>query len=384
VRVLVTSTPGAGHVFPMVPTVLALRAAGISVRWATGQEASGWLARLGIEHLPAGLDTGPRGSVALELVPGLVDVPPAERRVLIGPTTFARVAAPAMASDLRPLMDADPPDLVLTEPCELAAPALAAARGIPHVCVGFGGLLPDEVLSAMAEQVAPVWAEEGLTVPADAGIYQHRYLHPFPASLGCVPGELPVVPVRPVGADAAVGDAPAWVLRMGSDRPLVYVTFGTEFGHQAPFEPLLTALGRLDVDVVVTLGGGAGAIDLPVVPDNVRVETFVPQRALLERAALVVSHAGSGTMLGAAAHGVPQLCLPLGADQFDNAEAVAAAGLGESLLPGEVTATALLPACADLLARPRPAVDRVAAEIAAMPAPADAVPDLVTLAGTVR
>lgn len=384
VRVLVTSTPGAGHVFPMVPTMLALRDGGVTVRWATGHEAAPWLARLGIEHLPAGLDTGLRGRAALDLVPGLGDLPPAERRVVIGPTMFARVAAPPMASDLRPIMESGPPDLVVTEPCELAAPALAAARGIPHVTVGFGGLLPAEVVSAMAEQVAPVWAAEGLAVPADAGIYQHRYLHPFPPSLGQVHSELPVVPVRPVGADDAVGDPPAWVRPLGTSRPLVYVTFGTEFGPQAPFGPLLAALGRLEVDVVVTHGGRADAISMPAVPNNVRVEAFVPQRALLKRAALVVSHAGSGTMLGAAAHGVSQLCLPLGADQFDNAAAVTTAGLGRCLLPGEVTAEAVFDACADLLTHPRPAVDRVAAEIAAMPEPAQLVPELVTLARTAR
>jgi UDP:flavonoid glycosyltransferase YjiC (YdhE family) len=41
-----------------------------------------------------------------------------------------------------------------------------------------------------------------------------------------------------------------------------------------------------------------------------------------------VSHAGSGTVLGALAAHLPQVCLPLGADQFTNAEQVARCGAG--------------------------------------------------------
>ena len=372
-QVLVTSTPGAGHVLPMVPMVLALRGAGHSVCWATGPEAGPWMGRMGLEHLAAGLDAGPRGRAALELVGGIAELPPAERRAVIGPATFGRVAAGPMADDLRGILDDDPPDLVLTEPCELAAPALATARGIPYATIGFGGLLPDEVVASMAEAVAQIWAAEGLVVPEDAGLYRHQYLHPFPPAMGAVPEGLPIAPLRPGGADLAVGDPPDWVAPLGVERQLVYVTFGTEFGAQAPFDPVLDALGHLDVDVVVTVGGTIDRATLPAVADNVRIEAFVPQRALLERAALVVSHGGSGTVLGAAASGVPQLCVPLGADQFDNAAAVAGAGLGACLLPAAVTAAGVFEECLDLLSEPPPAVGRIAGEIAAMPSAAQHV-----------
>ncbi len=50
--------------------------------------------------------------------------------------------------------------------------------------------------------------------------------------------------------------------------------------------------------------------------------SFVPQGALLARCRLVITHGGSGTMLGALASGVPLLMTPRGADQYDNAAAV--------------------------------------------------------------
>ena len=57
------------------------------------------------------------------------------------------------------------------------------------------------------------------------------------------------------------------------------------------------------------------------------------QNLVLEHCAAVVSHAGSGTVLGALAAHLPQVCLPLAADQFTNAERVARCGAGIALPP---------------------------------------------------
>ena len=62
-------------------------------------------------------------------------------------------------------------------------------------------------------------------------------------------------------------------------------------------------------------------------PGRVRVERYVPQALVLPNRDVVISHAESGSVLAAAAQGLPQLCLPQGADQFLNAAAVESAGL---------------------------------------------------------
>ena len=54
-----------------------------------------------------------------------------------------------------------------------------------------------------------------------------------------------------------------------------------------------------------------------------------------------VSHAGLGTLLAALGLGLPQLCLPQGADQFRNGAACVAAGAGLSLGPDDATADAI-------------------------------------------
>jgi UDP:flavonoid glycosyltransferase YjiC (YdhE family) len=80
---------------------------------------------------------------------------------------------------------------------------------------------------------------------------------------------------------------------------------------------------------------------------------------------------GSGTVLSTLTLGLPQLCLPQGADQFLNAAAVASAGAGLSLMPGEATADAVGDAVTRLLGDPsfRDAAGRVGRSIAAMPSP---------------
>ena len=115
--------------------------------------------------------------------------------------------------------------------------------------------------------------------------------------------------------------------------------------------------------------------DLGHVPPNVQVESWVPQAEVLPYVDLVVSHGGSGTVLGAIANGLPQLMLPQGADQFSNAGAVTAAGAGRQILPGQLTATEIAEQ-ADALLHDRgafAAAAAVAAEIADMPPPADVV-----------
>src|SRR4029453_15057438 len=61
---------------------------------------------------------------------------------------------------------------------------------------------------------------------------------------------------------------------------------------------------------------------------------YLPHAALLPDCALVVTHAGFGTVMAVLAHGVPLLCLPMGRDQHENAARVAACGAGMGLSPG--------------------------------------------------
>jgi MGT family glycosyltransferase len=114
----------------------------------------------------------------------------------------------------------------------------------------------------------------------------------------------------------------------GRDRePLVVVSFSTRFAAVRLGQRVLDALGMLRVRGLLTLGPALAHEDLRV-PPNVLVRTFLPHRMVLPSAQLVITHAGLGTVMGALAHGVPLLCLPLKNDQFENAARVVSAGAG--------------------------------------------------------
>jgi len=101
----------------------------------------------------------------------------------------------------------------------------------------------------------------------------------------------------------------------------------------------------------------------------------------LDRCDVVISHAGSGTALAALSLGIPQLCLPQGADQFGNAAAIAGAGAGLALSPVEATGAAIAEAASRLLVeRSFPdSATRVSETIASMPGPDDVAATLERL-----
>jgi UDP:flavonoid glycosyltransferase YjiC (YdhE family) len=97
----------------------------------------------------------------------------------------------------------------------------------------------------------------------------------------------------------------------------------------------------------------------------------------------VISHAGAGSLLGAARRGIPQLLNPLAADQFENAEAATGAGVAITCELDERSDNEIAAALSRLLNdhQFKDAATRVADEIEAMPAPADHVATIEALVG---
>ncbi|MBJ7356152.1 glycosyltransferase [Nocardioides sp.] len=369
-RVLFSSTTGIGHVLPMVPLAHAFAGAGHEVLWATGAHVHPVLQEAAI---PA-VRCGPTGAELARLRDGVMGpaatLPPPERAAYVFPRMFGSAFAPPMAADLLPLARDWAPDLMVHEQGELASPLVGAVLGVPSLTHAFGGAVPAPMLTEAGERLAPMWAGHGLGVPPHAGCFEHPYLDICPASVQAVAtGHISVVqPLRPATAHEAAPSLP----------PLVYVTMGTVQNRALDLGPLVRAVAGLPVEVLVAVGRD-GDTDLGDQPANVRVEAWVDQPRVLATATAVVSHGGSGTFLGALAQGVPQLCLPQAADQFRNAEGGVATGAALALMPSQVTPEAVADAVASLLEDPvtRRNAERVAAEIAAMPAPAEAVFELV-------
>jgi UDP:flavonoid glycosyltransferase YjiC (YdhE family) len=105
----------------------------------------------------------------------------------------------------------------------------------------------------------------------------------------------------------------------------------------------------------------------------------VPLRALLGTCAAIVHHGGAGSILAALDAGVTQVAVPSSAPGYLQCDAVRERGTGLTATADELDAALLTRVLTD--DKLRLAAAEVRAEMAAMPAPADVVGDLVALAG---
>ncbi len=377
-RVLISTTPMEGVFAPVVPLAAALRAQGHEVLVATAPQL---LARVRAAGLP-GVAAGPDAPEAAARAMTLPEFAAGTQPWRIGAVMFSRVMAPGKLPELHALADRFAPDLVLHAPVDLAAPILAAARGIPSITYGTGLMLEPELIAAMAQWVAPLWYSAGVEPDENAGLYRHGYVDPVPASLQADLGPAAdiAVPIRPAVPGSADDPLPEGIAGSGR-RPMLYVSLGTVpiFNQPNAFHPLLAGLGDMAIDVVVSVGAETDPARLGPVPANVLVVQWVSLAALLPNCDAVLCHGGAGTTLAALSHGVPLVLSPRGADQFPTAAAVRATGAARMLTPGEVTPGAVRAAVEAVLTDPsyRRAAERLREEISARPSAEDAARDLL-------
>ena len=135
-----------------------------------------------------------------------------------------------------------------------------------------------------------------------------------------------------------------------SDPPIVF-TPGTANRHARHFfQAGITAAAHLGRRVLLVT---AYPEHLPAnLPPGVHHAPFAPFSRLFPRAAAVVHHGGVGTCAQGLAAGVPQLVMPMGFDQPDNAARLARLGVGAWLPPQRFTADRVAAALAGLLSSP--------------------------------
>jgi UDP:flavonoid glycosyltransferase YjiC (YdhE family) len=369
VRVLFSCIPSEGHFRPLLPLARALALAGHDVAFATAADWHPRVADEGFDALEAGRSRAELGEQLARVRQATLELPPDERRPLAFSGNFAQVHAPAKLTELLDVTAAWNADVIVYDSGDLAAPLAAAARGLPSVHHAFGAMIPLAALERAAEEAAPLWRGQGLAPEPHAGVFRGLYVDICPPSLSFEEPLGRCVRMRPAQAEPAA--APGWLDEL--PPPLVYLTLGTIFNEPTLFRPLLDALDG-DVSALVTSGRDVDPAALGPVRQRVRIESFVPQAHVLPHCAAVVTHGGSGTTLGALAHGLPLVLVPQGADQFDNAARCVAAGVAVVLEPDELTADAVRAALRRVLDEPSfgAAARALQAEIEAMPAPEEA------------
>ena len=133
-------------------------------------------------------------------------------------------------------------------------------------------------------------------------------------------------------------------------KPLIYASLGTTFGKDTgPLRRVAEACRNLDVQPVISLGGCEPAFGGQPFPGETIVVRYAPQRDLLSRCALAVTHAGLNTTLEALSFGVPLLALPIAGDQAGVAARISHHGVGIALGHRERTVDRIRQAIVSLL-----------------------------------
>lgn len=133
-------------------------------------------------------------------------------------------------------------------------------------------------------------------------------------------------------------------------RAVVYASLGTVFGSRMEiWKAILEGCAGLDAQLVIALGGRAKAESLAGGTGNAIVVDYAPQRELLRRAALAITHGGLNSVMEALAAGVPMIAIPITGDQFGVAARVAYAGVGEIVPASKCTGTRIAAAARKIL-----------------------------------
>jgi UDP:flavonoid glycosyltransferase YjiC (YdhE family) len=334
VRVLFSSTRGAGHFNPLVPFARAFERAGHELLFAGPPDLAGPVDSAGFEFRH--FDPPPEDELGA-IWARVPELPPEEANEVVVGEVFGRLNTAAALPRLREACEEWRPDAVLRDPNEYGSALAAELHGIPHARVAIGLASVEELgLGIAASAIDAIRQAEGLSSDPHAELLRcSPYLSVFPPTLD--EGEQPdTYRFRDPAWEESPGALPDWWPGR-EDQPLVYVTFGSVAGSFPQALPVygvaLQAVADLPARVLLTVGRELDLDALPDAPDNVRVERWVPQQDVLGHAAAAVVHGGSGSTLGAIAAGVPLVVLPLFADQPQNARRVAEAGAGLAVEP---------------------------------------------------
>jgi UDP:flavonoid glycosyltransferase YjiC (YdhE family) len=300
-RILFTTNPLYGHLYPMLPLMNAAQQAEHEVVVATGADFAPELQRHGFRVW----SVGPPAQ-QMRIQSGIADqdrrTDPFEQMVEAGMRLFGRPGI-ARAQDLIPLAADWQPDVVVHELTEAAGWQAAAVSGALDVMHGFGTHIP-YLIDAMQIVLSEVRSELGRE-DRSLELIEVPYIDPCPPLLQ-PPGGTPfrnVLPLRPEMGVVHPGEELPEAMRNLPYKKTIYLTLGTAFNVPQLLAEAIEAVRDLRQNVIVTTGPGVDSASFEPLPAHVAIAPFVPQALIMNHCVAVVSHTGSGTMLGA-----PRVC----------------------------------------------------------------------------
>lgn len=154
----------------------------------------------------------------------------------------------------------------------------------------------------------------------------------------------------PQGSEPITFDNLSFPFEQLTGQPLVYASLGTlQNRNWTIFQTIAAACLDLDVQLVISLGNPSQdtrEIDLPGTPI---VVAYAPHQQLISRSALVITHAGMNTVIGALSYGVPLIAIPITNEQPGIAARMARTGAGKVVPLKKLTAPKLRAAIVEVL-----------------------------------
>jgi len=373
-RILFTFAGGSGHFNPLVPIARAAQAVGHTVAFAGQHAMQAAISAAGFEAFATGK---PPSAPPTRSPLTKVDSAREDRVLHDG---FADRLARGHAAATLALCGTWHPDLIVCDEVDFGAMMAAEQFGIPYATVlviAEGSFVRPDLISPPLNAIR---AELGLPPDPDL-VMLHRYLALAPAPLSYRNPAYPLPAtahlLHPLPPDPSADlSLPAWAATL-PPAPTVYFTLGTVFGLESGdlFERVLAGLRALPINVIATVGRDLDPADFGAQPDHIHIAQYIPQAAILPLCHASITHGGSGSVLGALAHGLPLVLIPMGADQPQNAARCVALGVGRVLDAIDATPETVRATVMQVLDDPayRTAARRVAAEIADLPPPSVAV-----------
>ncbi len=382
VRVMLTSQFGHGHWRPLAGLASVLVAAGHAVAFATTPGNCEHLRDHGFVCFPVGIDDD-GGAVPGERAPGAVALDPAEA---VWRHVFAGRRIEQMLPGMLVAARAWRPDLIVREISDFSGALAGELLGTPVAVLQVSSWRP-AMYAAVGAAVNEHRVRLGLPVEDESTYFESwRLLSPEPPEFRHPGMRYPpaTYPIRLPLFDTATSGDETEPVQHTSDRQRVFATLGTAYNqHPELFRAILAATQALDLDLVMTTGVNPESLGLVAAGEGVFLRPYVPLSSVLPNCDLVISHGGFGTFQAALRHGLPQIVLPLAADQPDNARHCAAYGTGMALWQDERSVEQL--ATAIRTVRDGPSYHRAAERwrdaIDRLPGPDAAVETLELLAG---
>ncbi len=320
-HVVFVGVPAHGHVNPTLGIVAELVRRGARVTYHCGEPY-----RAAVEAAGASFH-----SYAADWID--VDMP--HDGDVLGLARVIRIAEAKIAPALLPVLAAARPDVLVHDSLASWGKTLAATLGIPAVSslttlvfdrrvalarpLLFARLVARHARDGSDPRALPGVLETITSREATNIVYTSRAFQPFGDTF-----DQGFVFVGPV-----IRDEPALDPELAALDAPIYVSLGTLFNERpAIFGAAARGLAELGHPVVVSTGGRLDPGALGAMPAGVVVRRWVPQIALLRRAALAVTHGGMNTVNEALLFGVPLVVVPQAADQPWVARRVSQLGAG--------------------------------------------------------